>query len=288
MRPAHSRRRGAGVERPRPRLLVARREERAQPEQVVGAAHHAEQRALAEPEALEHLGPLGGVDDRRRLGLQLHAHADHLDVVAGVVELGARPAASTSGIVSSSSSPTLTTASTDRLVSRKYGASCSRCVGLEPGAVQRAAVATARRRRPAARRSRRRASCRAWTGACAWLRRFSTVSRSARASSISTTRRCSIGIGRPGDVVVVERPQHEHDGVDLADVGEELVAEALALARPLDEAADVDDLHRGVHDVLRLATSRPAGRAARRAPWRRRCWGPWWRTGTARPARRRR
>ncbi len=59
-------------------------------------------------------------------------------------------------------------------------------------------------------------------------------------------------VGRAGDVVVDERPQDEHDRVDLADVGEELVAEALTLAGALDEAADVDDLDRGVHDVLRL------------------------------------
>ena len=88
MRPAHCGAVEPVVERPRPRLLVARGEERAQAEQVVRAAHHPEQRALAEPEAFEHLGPLGGVLDRRRLGLELHAHADDLDVVAGVVELG--------------------------------------------------------------------------------------------------------------------------------------------------------------------------------------------------------
>ena len=64
-------------------------------------------------------------------------------------------------------------------------------------------------------------------------------------------RRCSSGSVGPGHVVVVERPQHEHDGVDLADVAEEVVAEALALARALDQAADVDDLHRGVDDVRR-------------------------------------
>ena len=59
-------------------------------------------------------------------------------------------------------------------------------------------------------------------------------------------------VGRAGDVVVCERPQHEHDRVDLADVGEELVAESLTLAGAFDEAADVDDLDRGVDDVLRL------------------------------------
>ena len=82
---------GAGAEGPRPRLLVAGGEERAQAQQVVGAADHAEQRTLAETESFEHLGPLVGVFDRGRLGFELHAHADHLDVGAGIVELGAHP-----------------------------------------------------------------------------------------------------------------------------------------------------------------------------------------------------
>ena len=34
-----------------------------------------------------------------------------------------------------------------------------------------------------------------------------------------------------GDVVILEAAQHMDDGVDLADVGEELVAQAFALAR---------------------------------------------------------
>ena len=59
-------------------------------------------------------------------------------------------------------------------------------------------------------------------------------------------------VGWTGDVVVDERPQHEHDGVDLADVGQELVAEALTLAGALDEPADVDDLDRCVDRLLRL------------------------------------
>ena len=40
-------------------------------------------------------------------------------------------------------------------------------------------------------------------------------------------------VARAGDVVVDERTQHEHDRVDLADVGEELVAQTLALATRL-------------------------------------------------------
>ena len=61
------------------------------------------------------------------------------------------------------------------------------------------------------------------------------------------------GIRGAGDVVVDERPEHEHDGVDLADVGEELVAQALALRGALDEPADVDDFHGSVHEHLGLA-----------------------------------
>ena len=59
-------------------------------------------------------------------------------------------------------------------------------------------------------------------------------------------------IGRARDVVVDERSQHEDDGVDLADVGEELVAEAFSLAGAFDEAADVDDLDLRVDGLLRL------------------------------------
>src|SRR5699024_4551579 len=50
-----------------------------------------------------------------------------------------------------------------------------------------------------------------------------------------------------GDVLVGEGPQHVNDGVDLADVGEELVAEALAGVGALDKPTDVDELNAGVH-----------------------------------------
>jgi hypothetical protein len=56
------------------------------------------------------------------------------------------------------------------------------------------------------------------------------------------------GVGRARHVDVDEGPQHEHDGVDLADVGEEAVAQALALRRALDQTGDVDELHAGGDD----------------------------------------
>ena len=169
MRPAHCGRLRAGVERPGPGLLLAGGEERAQAEQVVGGADHAEQRALAEPEALEHLGPLGRVDDGRRLGLELHAHADDLDVVAG-----RRRTRRATRCLDLGDAVELVLADVDDGEHRPVGEQEVRreqlaLLGLEAGAVERRALATARRTRPAARRPRRRATCRAWTGACAWF-----------------------------------------------------------------------------------------------------------------------
>ena len=74
-------------------------------------------------------------------------------------------------------------------------------------------------------------------------------------------------VGRPGHVVVGEGPQHEHDRVDLADVGQEAVAQALALARPLHQAADVDELDAGgttlrLFDIAARASSRRSGTLA--------------------------
>ena len=68
------------------------------------------------------------------------------------------------------------------------------------------------------------------------------------------------------DVRVVERPHDLADRVRLADVGEELVAEALPLTRPADDAGNVDERDRGRHDlcaVEHLARARRAGRPAR-------------------------
>ena len=65
-------------------LLVARREERAQAEQVIRRADEPGERALTETEALEQLTPLGGVESRR-LGFELHGHAEHL---SEAIELG--------------------------------------------------------------------------------------------------------------------------------------------------------------------------------------------------------
>ena len=53
-------------------------------------------------------------------------------------------------------------------------------------------------------------------------------------------------------VRVVEAAHHHQDRVGLADVRQELVAEALALRRALDEARDVDDLDDRRDDLLRL------------------------------------
>ncbi len=53
------------------------------------------------------------------------------------------------------------------------------------------------------------------------------------------------------DVVVGEHPHHLTDGVALADVGQELVAQPRPFGRSFDDAGDVDERHRRRHELLR-------------------------------------
>jgi hypothetical protein len=61
------------------------------------------------------------------------------------------------------------------------------------------------------------------------------------------------------DVVVLEAAHHVRDRVDLADVREELVAEAFTLRCALDDAGDVDELDRRRHHALRAHDVRQRG-----------------------------
>ena len=58
------------------------------------------------------------------------------------------------------------------------------------------------------------------------------------------------------DIVVVEATEHVQDGVGLADVGQELVAQPLALGSALHQAGDIHNLHRGGDGALGLANLR--------------------------------
>ena len=53
-----------------------------------------------------------------------------------------------------------------------------------------------------------------------------------------------------GDIAALETAQDVDDRIDFADIGEELVAEAFALARAADQPGDVDELDLGL-DLLR-------------------------------------
>ena len=57
-------------------------------------------------------------------------------------------------------------------------------------------------------------------------------------------------------VRVVERAHHVRDRVHLADVREELVAEAFALGGAGHQPGDVDEFDRGRHHALRLRDRR--------------------------------
>ena len=54
-------------------------------------------------------------------------------------------------------------------------------------------------------------------------------------------------------VAVLEAAQDVDDGVDLADIGQELVAQALTLGGTADQAGDIDEFQRCRHDFHRLA-----------------------------------
>ena len=54
------------------------------------------------------------------------------------------------------------------------------------------------------------------------------------------------------DAVVVEAAEHVDDGVALAYVGQELVAQPFALAGAFDEACNIDDVADGGHDASRV------------------------------------
>ena len=84
--------------------------------------------------------------------------------------------------------------------------------------------------------------------------RFSTVWRSARIISVWIVRDVVGQVDLAVDVVtslVAEDPRHLADRGGLADVREELVAQALALRRARDDAGDVDELHRRRRDPRR-------------------------------------
>ena len=61
------------------------------------------------------------------------------------------------------------------------------------------------------------------------------------------------------DVRIGEGAEHLADGVGLADVGEELVAEPGAFAGPFDDARDIDEGHRRRHLPLRAEDLRENG-----------------------------
>ena len=85
--------------------------------------------------------------------------------------------------------------------------------------------------------------------------RRSRLSRSASISSVSIVSASATGLMRPSTWVmssVFEAAQHMHDGVDFADIGEELVAEAFALRRAAHQAGDVDEGDARRDQFLRL------------------------------------
>ena len=60
-------------------------------------------------------------------------------------------------------------------------------------------------------------------------------------------------------VGIFEAAQHVRDGVDFADVGEELIAETLTLGGAPHQAGDVDEGEPGRHDLCRIGRRAESG-----------------------------
>jgi hypothetical protein len=59
-----------------------------------------------------------------------------------------------------------------------------------------------------------------------------------------------------GDVVILEAAQHMRDGIDFADVGQELVAQPFALRCTAHQARDIDERNAGGDDLARFSDRR--------------------------------
>lgn len=215
---------------------------------MIGAANHAEESALTESESLEHFGPFGGIFDGGGFGLQLNAHADDLDVVARIVEFGGDPCLDTRDGVEF----VLSHVGNDEdssIREKEMRLENFALIGGESGSVERSAFRQRRLRLLESFDLREQVSVEfrlTLRLGQTLLDRFEIGECEFDLDDAQVLE----GVGGSRNVVVDEGTKHEHDGVDLTDVGEEFVAEAFTLARALDESSDVDHLHRGVHHVL--------------------------------------
>ena len=220
---------------------------------MVGGPHEDRQRPLAQAQALEHLDPVG-LGQQGGLGLQLHAHADDLGaptIGSGALQFGDHrrqdgPRVHDLVLVEVHHGQ-------DRLVGQQE-------VGTQFGAVRRGEVAAVQRH------ALPQEVDGPTQGGHRGAQRRIALGRPTHLVEL-LLRRVQIGQGefhlddpqvlqrirRAGHVGVGEGPQHEHDGVHLADPGQELVAQALPLGCPLDQPPDISELHAGWHDLARGA-----------------------------------
>ena len=217
-------------------LLRARREVRDQPEQRVGRLDEARQAVLVLARRREKLGAVLGRqvgelrlelgrdhDDARALRLGPLADAVDVGVAVRQVALGRRwrrtgPAWPSAGTSRGRSRPPASVVSIVRTV---LPVAEVRVEALEDGRLGLGALSPPR------------------ASLALRSRRFSTVSRSFSISSVSIVSMSRSGSTRAldvDDVRVLEAAHDVDDGVDLADVGQKLVAQPLALGGARDEA----------------------------------------------------
>ena len=250
----------APMDRPGADLLGAGGEVALQAEQRVGRAGHHRQRRLGHAERLEHLAAvLGG--ELGELRLDLGADDDHLAAVGGGVLADGgdtRPRAVHVGLVH--------VADVEHRLrgDEAEGAHRERLLGGELEAADRAAFVQALEAAPEDLDAKLRLLV-AGAGLPAGLVEgaldlLQVGEHQLGADRVDVAERVDRA-GDMHDVVVLEAADDLKDRVDLADVREELVAEALPGACAGDEAGDVDEPHRGGDHLLGLDQRLDAGEA---------------------------
>ena len=175
----------------------------------------------------------------------------------------------------------LTTTSTGLSVSRNTGASSARSSAVRSDAVDR------RRRRRGSRAARSSAAISPASDLSPLAARLLAVEpaldrREVGEHELELERvEVAARVGVAGDRRVLERPQHEEDGVAVAERAEEPVAQPLAACSRPSPARRCRRSRSRCTRASSSATSRRGGRPARRARARCRPWSRWWRTGAA-------
>ena len=253
------RRRHAARDGPGPRLLRAHGEVGDEAQQVVPGADHPVQPAVGQAQPFQELAAVGRVH-LRDLGLDGRADHHRAGIVGGG-EIQHRPAVRIAG----GGRAFLDVADIEHgLGGHQPQFRGGDLLALRHGGARGAALAQRRDQRLHQRQLRRRllvvAARLLLQRGHALLQAVEVGQHQLGLDDLAVAQRVHAAL-HMRDVAILEAAQHMDDGVHLADVGQELVAQPLALGGAADEARDVHEFQAGGDDLGTLADGGQRGEA---------------------------